>query len=225
MKSRTDRGPQEQSYTPALGYRWLTPFYDSAVALLTRESTWRNRLIESVNPKADDRILDVGCGTGTLAVQLKLAAPEALIVGIDPDQVVLSRANERASKHDLDIQWRQGFLGPDSVAVLGSFTKVVSSLVLHQTPLDEKRNILSCMHAVLRDSGALHIADYGIQKTRLMRTLFRCTVQLVDGVDDTQPNADGVLPELMLAAGFTDVRICSVVATVTGSITVFQARK
>ena len=64
MNHKTDKGA-EDLYTPALGYRWLTPFYDSALALLTREGTWRNRLIEEIDPKEDDRILDVGCGTGT----------------------------------------------------------------------------------------------------------------------------------------------------------------
>lgn len=224
MNHKTDKGA-EDLYTPALGYRWLTPFYDSALALLTREGTWRNRLIEEIDPKEDDRILDVGCGTGTLAVQMKIAEPAALIIGLDPDEVVLSKASNRASKQNVQIQWRQRFLNSESVVELGTFTKVVSSLVLHQTPLDEKRNILSCMHAVLRDSGTLHVADYGFQSNYLMRALFRCSVQLLDGVEDTQPNADGVLADLMEAVGFSDVREITVIPTPTGSITIYRARK
>ena len=44
-------------------------------------------------------------------------------------------------------------------------------------------------------------------------------------MDDTQPNADGVLPKLMHAAGFVDIREISVVPTLTGSITLYRARK
>ncbi|MBV8173809.1 MAG: hypothetical protein JO151_04490 [Verrucomicrobia bacterium] len=45
-------------------------------------------------------------------------------------------------------------------------------------------------------NGELHIADYGLQRTPLMRSLFRI-VQYIDGFEDTQPNADGILPTLM----------------------------
>ena len=40
-----------------------------------------------------------------------------------------------------------------------------------------------------------------------MRLAFRLTVQRLDGIDDTQPNADGVLPGLM-AAKRTGPPIC-----------------
>ncbi len=30
-----------RAYTPALGFRALTPVYDAALALLTRETVWR----------------------------------------------------------------------------------------------------------------------------------------------------------------------------------------
>jgi transposase len=42
---------------------------------------------------------------------------------------------------------------------------------------------------------------------------------------DTQPNADGALPGLMSDAGFRDVREAEVVPTVTGSISVYVARR
>jgi hypothetical protein len=57
-----------------------------------------------------------------------------------------------------------------------------------------------------------------------MRLSFRI-VQLADGKEDTQHNADGVLPELMADAGFHEVREVEVVPTVTGSISVYVARK
>ncbi len=59
------------------------------------------------------------------------------------------------------------------------------------------------MHQTLLDHGELHIADYGLQRTWLMRTLFRSVIQNLDGRTNTEPNARGVLPELMRAAGFS----------------------
>lgn len=57
-----------------------------------------------------------------------------------------------------------------------------------------------------------------------MRALFRL-VQWIDGFADTQPNADGVLPDLMREAGFIDVTESHVFATATGSISIYAARK
>lgn len=68
------------------------------------------------------------------------------------------------------------------------------------------------------------IADYGRQRTRLTRLVFRA-VQFADGVEDTRPNADGVLPRLISEAGFRDVRETEAVPTATGSISVYVAAR
>ncbi|GAB3355939.1 hypothetical protein [Lysobacter tyrosinilyticus] len=56
-----------------------------------------------------------------------------------------------------------------------------------------------------------------------MRALF-WPVQWVDGFEDTQPNADGVMPALMRDAGFVDAEETDVFATVTGSISIYRGR-
>jgi len=55
-----------------------------------------------------------------------------------------------------------------------------------------------------------------------MRLAFRI-VQLADGKQDTQPNADGILPQLMTQAGLRDVREVETVPTVNGSISIYVA--
>ena len=72
--------------------------------------------------------------------------------------------------------------------------------------------------------GALHVADYGLQRTGLMRRLFRI-VQSGDGYENTEPNARGVLLELIVAAGFRDVRETHVIPTPTGSISIYRASR
>ena len=95
--------------------------------------------------------------------------------------------------------------------------------MLHQTPIEEKRNILTQMRAAIQPGGTLHIADYGLQRTRLMRLLFRRTVQTLDGVEDTQPNADGILPSLIAEVGFREVEEQAVIPSATGSISIYRA--
>jgi len=209
-------------FTPALGRFAPTRFYDRVVTL-TRERLWRALVAGHVAPRPDEVILDVGCGTGSLAVVLGRMQPRAQVVGVDPDPEMLAVARRKAEAAGVAVRWRVG-LGDALTEPPGSMHTVVSSLVLHQCPVAVKQAVLASMFAVLRPGGRLVIADYGWQRTRLMRLAFR-TVQLADGRADTQPNADGVLPELISGAGFHDVREVEVVPTVTGSISVYVARR
>ncbi|MET0701020.1 MAG: methyltransferase domain-containing protein [Mycobacterium sp.] len=208
------------SFTPALGRFAPIRFYDSVVAL-TRERLWRALAAMYVAPQPGQVIADIGCGTGSLALLLARVAPGAQIIGLDPDPGVLAVARRKSTEGT--VHWRVG-MGDALADSLGaeSVDAVVSSLVLHQCPLPMKQAILASMYTVLRPGGKLVIADYGWQRTPLMRLAFHI-VQLADGKADTQPNADGALPKLITDAGFRDVREAEVVPTVSGSISVYVA--
>lgn len=212
----------DKPYTPPLGHDVLTPLYDLAIRGLTREHMWRSALIQQLAPSPYDRILDVGCGTGTLALALKRAAPEADIIGIDPDARALAKAKSKAASAGQAIAFVQGFLGDARLPNGWKPTKIVSSLMFHQVPLPAKADILSIMRRMLDIGGEIHIADYGLQRGALMRGLFRMTVQQLDGVTDTQPNADGVLSRLMDEAGL-EAEETRVFRSATGSISLFRA--
>ena len=83
-------------FTPAAGRFAPTSIDDIGVALLTRESVWRNELLRRLSPVSGNSILDVGCGPGSLAILLKLAAPGARILGLDPDPEALAIAKRKA---------------------------------------------------------------------------------------------------------------------------------
>ena len=210
----------EAHYTPPLG-SGDTADYDQAIRRWTREMRWRGAMLELLGSRAGETVLDVGCGTGSFAVMLKDASPGVAVIGIDPDIEALAIARAKAAEAGVSIDWRQGFARDVEPAAADA---VVSSLMFHQVPMTEKRAGLAAMHAALRPGGRLLVADYGKQ-SGLMRLLFRQTIQRLDGVEDTQPNADGVLPQLMAEAGFSAVREARHVATVTGRITLFTAQR
>lgn len=220
--ARDDPPHEERPYTPALGMRSLTPLYDLAIAGFTRERRWRSMLVAQLAPNPVDRIVDVGCGTGTLTRALKQVAPQAEVVGVDPDPEVLERARAAAARRGLDIAYVQGFFDAEFVECSGTFTKVVSSLVFHQVPLAGKAEILTAAHRALGVGGEIHIADYGLQRNPVMRFLFRNVVQRIDGIEDTEPNARGVLLELMRNAGFNKEEETHVVSTATGAISLYR---
>lgn len=219
------RSPDTRPYVPALGRPELTGLYDHVVALVTRERLWRAAFLALVAPQPGETILDVGCGTGAFAVMLKAACPAARIIGVDPDPAILALAAAKARKAGVEIEWRQA-MGDRlaDIAPARSADKVVSSLVLHQCPLPMKQAILDAMRATLKPGGAMVIADYGLQRTALMRLLFR-SVQMVDGFALTTPNARGVLPSLMAQAGFAAVEERRVIPTLTGSLSLYTANR
>lgn len=215
----------DRDFVPALGRTELTGSYDRVIAVMTRERRWRRQLVELASPAPGDVIVDVGCGTGSLALLLKEACPAARVIGVDPDKDVLAIARAKATAAGVEVEWSQA-MGDELVAALpnGGINKIVSSLVLHQCPLSMKQAILAACFTALDRGGQVVIADYGQQRTLLMRMLFR-QVQHLDGFENTQPNADGILPSLIAAAGFADVIEVRSVPTPTGSISLYSARK
>ncbi|MFF2117149.1 class I SAM-dependent methyltransferase [Kitasatospora sp. NPDC058184] len=211
------------TFTPAAG-RLALGLYDPIVSL-TRERLWRSLLAMHAAPRPGDVIVDVGCGTGSFAVLLGRAEPQATVVGVDPDPAVLRLARRKAAAAGIEPDFRTGMGDTvDEVVGAGTADTVVSSLVLHQCPLPMKQAVLAAMHRTLRPGGKLVIADYGRQRTAAMRLAFRI-VQFADGKEDTQPNADGILPRLIAEAGFEGVREVDTVATVTGSMSFYTARR
>lgn len=210
-------------FVPALGRAGNIDRYDRVIALMTRERRWRSALVELIDPQPGERIVDIGCGTGTLAIVLWQKAPGALVTGVDPDPAVLAIARAKAAAAPVDWVHAMGD-ALDDIPHLAGCDRITSSLVLHQCPVAVKSSILRQKWRLLRPGGQMFIADYGEQRSFLMRLLFR-QVQMIDGFDLTEPNAKGCLPGLMEDAGFEDVAERAVIPTPTGSISLYSAVK
>ena len=214
-----------RDFVPALGKSGSLDRYDAAIALMTREKRWRSDLLRFAEPRPGERIVDIGCGTGTFAIALKQAARESIVLAVDPDPAVLEIARAKAEVADAEIQWFEAMGDElDSIDALQQCDKIVSSLVLHQCPMDVKEAIAAQMFRLLQPGGTLFIADYGEQRSLLMRMLFR-QIQLLDGFEYTEPNAKGCVPGILKAAGFEAVEEMKVIPTPTGSISIYRARR
>jgi len=212
-------------HTPPLGFSALTPFYDRAVASLTREGVWRTKLAKHLCAMPQETILDVGAGTGSLAILVSAREPRCSYRGIDPDGAAVAIARRKAALAGSPATFEVGTFGGVPASDSECADKVVCSLVLHQVPLDEKRRLLRSMLEWLKPGGQLFVADYGAQPRLAMRLAFRLTVQLLDGKAHTQPNADGALPLLIAEAGFEEPVTLEAIDTPTGRIEIIRARK
>ena len=73
-----------RTYLPAAGHDWSLPLYDPIVKLLGGDKV-RRFLLDQAPLQPGQRVLDIGCGTGTLAILSKRLHPDVEVVGIDPD--------------------------------------------------------------------------------------------------------------------------------------------
>jgi SAM-dependent methyltransferase len=192
-----------ETYVPALAYRFLTPLYDPLLQVTTRERRFKEALIEQASIEDGSNVLDVGSGTGTLAIWIKQRRPRARVAGIDGDPDVLARARAKAASAGADVEFTEG-LSFELPYEDASFDRVVSSLFFHHLIRADKERTLAEIRRVLRPAGELHIADWGKPADPLMGVLAR-GIALLDGAEVTADNLEGRLPELVRAAGFPNV--------------------
>jgi ubiquinone/menaquinone biosynthesis C-methylase UbiE len=210
-------------YLPALRFSALTRVYDPTIRWTTREATFKRRLLEQAALQPGQRMLDLGCGTGTLAIMAKQAQPEAVLVGLDGDPEILERARAKARRAGVELQLDHGF-STELPYEDESFDLVLSTLFFHHLTGADKRRTAGEIVRVLRAGGELHVADFGRPADPLMRVLFG-SVRLFDGLDQTRDNAAGALPAIFEQGGLEGAEETERLRTAFGTLALYRARR
>ena len=212
---------QRGRYVPAAGRRGLTRFYDVVLATTMRESLWRPRLVARIadNLPYSGRIVDVGAGTGTLAIALAGSRPDVQVVAVDGDPEIIRMA--QAKRGAELVHWRTGLAGELDLED-ASADAVVMSLLLHHLDRPTKLRALTDARRILRGNGQLHVADWGRPQDPLMRAAFG-VLQLIDGTDGTRDHAAGHVPELIAESGFAEPERSMQLRTAWGTLELLHA--
>lgn len=147
-----------KAYLPAAGRDWALPFYDPFVKLFGGDAA-RKVLVEQAAVRPSQRILDIGCGTGTLAVQLKQLHPDIELTALDPDPKALARADRKARRAGVAVKFDRGY-SDDLPYLDSSFDRVFSSFMYHHLRPEDKEKTMREVHRVLRPSGSFHMLDF-----------------------------------------------------------------
>src|SRR5512134_3558870 len=89
----------ERHYVPAASHDFLLPLYDQT----------RGALVQQAAIPDGARVLDLGCGTGSLSVWIQRQHPRTQLTALDPDAKALARARRKAEAEGLAIRFDQGF--------------------------------------------------------------------------------------------------------------------
>jgi len=129
-----------------------------------RELRQRTAYLAQLQP--GEQVLDVGCGTGTLAIEVaRRVGPAGRVAGVDPGTEQIARARSKAARRHVPIDFQIGVIEqlpfPDQ-----TFDVVFSTLMMHHLPAGVKRQGLAEIARVLKPGGRLVIADFTHKKER-----------------------------------------------------------
>jgi len=136
--------------------------YDLLLALLTlgRERHFRRRLIQLGKIQSGESVLDIGCGTGTLAIEAKRTVGSARVFGIDASPEMIARARRKAAKARLDVAFDVA-LAQALPFGYAQFDVVLSSVMMHHLRKADRPAAVREAKRVLKPGGRLLIVDFG----------------------------------------------------------------
>lgn len=211
---------KRDTYIFALKYDWLTPLYDPILRWVMREEKFKHRLIDQAQIGMGYRVLDLGCGTGTLTMRIKQMHPAADVVGLDGDTGVLAIARAKAASTRVNIGFVRGLAFhlpyPDA-----AFDRVFSSLVFHHLTTDIKMKTLKEISRVLKPGGELHIADFG----KPFNAYTNLVAPVIEKSEEASANVQGLLPQMTRESGFAFVEELAHYTTIFGGLSLYRARK
>jgi ubiquinone/menaquinone biosynthesis C-methylase UbiE len=106
------------------------------------------------------QVLEIGCGTGTLA--LSCAKKGASVVAIDISSQMLTIAERKILEHNLidKIKLKKmGAIELEKAFSDNTFDRIVSTLVFSELYADEQKYVLNQAYRILRPNGLIIIAD------------------------------------------------------------------
>lgn len=212
--------PENKKFIPALNKRSLTFLYDPLIRFFMPENEMKRQLIKRADIRGVLKVLDIGCGTGTLTIMAKKANSDIEAIGLDPDPEILRIARNKAREANVEIQFNEAssmeMPYPD-----GCFDRVLSSLMIHHLNTEEKIKTLAEVHRVLKQGGSIHILDFGKPKGNLAKFVSFIMRRL----EETADNIDGLLPKMLTNAGFAEIEKTHDFSTIFGTMSLFRASR
>lgn len=147
---------EADEWLPASGRLKGVDAYDRVLRILSLDKIYE-LVIQQLVCSPGSRVLDMGCGTGSLASLLRCSYPKARITAVDRDLRMLGQAVDRSNAEG--NSWVQGE-GQRLPFADRAFDLVTATLFLHHLTPPQKTEALREANRVLRPGGSVHVADW-----------------------------------------------------------------
>lgn len=204
----------DRHYLPAAGHDLFLPLYDPIVRLFGFRRALEPLLAQAELPAAR-RVLDVGCGTGTLAIEIKRRDPGIDVAAVDPDPKALALARRKAERAGVSIAFKEAF-GDALPYPDATFDRVFSSMMFHHLPKEDRTKVLAEIRRVLSRGGRLEFLDFAGGSHNFL-------AHVAHGRQLSTASAERLLGR-MREAGFADARRTGEQGTLFGRLAFYQAR-
>jgi ubiquinone/menaquinone biosynthesis C-methylase UbiE len=136
--------------------------YDRLKRLLEfgRERAFREDMLQLAALSPGESVLDVGCGTGTLALAAcKYIGPTGSIYGIDASPEMIAQARAKARKRRMNVSFEnaaaEALPFPEA-----RFDAVFLTLMLHVLPSNVRQDAVDEIRRVLKPAGRVVIVEF-----------------------------------------------------------------
>lgn len=139
-------------------------YYDALAWIYTlgRERAFRQRTLDLAQLQAGEAVLDVGCGTGTLALAAeKRMGAGGSVIGIDASPEMIARAQRKAARARSQVEFRTALMEALPFAD-GRFDVVLSTLMLHHLPRPVREQGAREIRRVLKPGGRALAIDFAL---------------------------------------------------------------
>lgn len=175
--------------------KWNTELYNQQHNFVYK---YGENVIEWLNPRIGEKILDVGCGTGQLTDIIHHAG--AMVAGIDASPEMIQKAEE--SYHDIKFFVRDA----TNFSFEEKFDAVFSNATLHW--VNKQKEALQCIYNVLKDGGRFVFEMGGKHNIESIHNAIRNAMKQEE-LEDKIPNQGNYFPSvaeqctLLEEVGFT----------------------
>ncbi|MEX2080348.1 MAG: methyltransferase domain-containing protein, partial [Dehalococcoidia bacterium] len=215
---------QETNDTVDAAYRaWRSETHRPAQGRRTAEQ-WAGFLLPRLKPT--DRLLDIGCGPGSITFGLAAAVPDGEVVGVDTDAYAIESCTKLAEVRGItNIRFARAD-GRDLPFEAGEFDAVFLCAVLQH--VGDPETVVAEARRVLRPGGLLAVTDADLGSAILWPEDATVTgwMELSERfrvADGGTPRIGRMLPGLLANSGFRDIHTNSQTRAFTGQDAVFQA--